>query len=267
MTDRVRLEIRDDVAYVTLDRADKRNALDWDLLVGLVDAAERIGRDASLRAVVLRGEGKAFCSGLDFPSFTKTPVRLARAFAKPRPGASNLFQEAALCFRRLPVPVIAVLHGSCFGGGLQIALGADFRFATPDCELSIMEAKWGLVPDMSGTITLRELLPMDVAMKLTMTGEVFDARRAKELGLVTEVVDDPLAAAEALVATIRTRSPDSVAATKALFHRTWLSSEDDALAAETLIQARLLAGGNAREAVRANLEKRPPRFKPRSFTR
>lgn len=130
-----------------------------------------------------------------------------------------------------------------------------------------MEAKWGLVPDMSGTITLRELLPMDVAMKLTMTGEVFDARKAKELGLVTEVVDDPLAAAEALVATIRTRSPDSVAATKVLFHRTWLASEDDALAAETLIQARLLAGGNAREAVRANLEKRPPRFKPRSFSR
>lgn len=115
MTERVRLEIRDDVAYVTLDRADKRNALDWDMLVGLVDAAERIGRDASLRAVVLRGEGKAFCSGLDFPSFTKTPVRLARAFAKPRPGASNLFQEAALCFRRLPVPVIAVLLAPASG--------------------------------------------------------------------------------------------------------------------------------------------------------
>ncbi len=260
--DRVRTEIRGDVAYVTLARADKLNALDWEMLVGLVEAARRIGRDRKLRAVILRGDGRAFSSGLDFPSFTSQPVRMVRGFLKYGT-KTNLFQEAAYCWRRLSVPVIAVLHGRCYGGGLQVALGADFRFATPDCELSILEAKWGLVPDMTGTVTLRELLPIDQAKLLTMTGRSFSGREAKELRLVTDVGEDPLAMAEALVVELRARSPDSVAATKHLFHETWLADERRAFAIESIRQLRLLLGRNQRVAMKANFAKRTPEFGPR----
>jgi len=176
-------------------RSDKYNALDWDMLCALVDTAEKIGRNKSLRAVILQGEGKAFCSGLDFPSFTKQPAKMVRGFLKYGVKTTNLFQEVAWCWRRLPVPVIAVIHGYCYGGGVQIALGADFRYTTPDCEFSILEAKWGLVPDMTGTVTLRELLPMDQAKLLTMTGRMFDGTEARALNLVTGVSADPLAEA------------------------------------------------------------------------
>lgn len=261
--ERVRLVVRDDRAYVTLARGDKHNALDWGILKGLVEAGERLEHERAVRGVILHGEGPSFSSGLDFPSFTKDPVRMVRAFAKLDPQAANLFQRAALVFRELSIPVVAVVHGRCYGGGLQIALGADFRIAAPDAEISILEAKWGLVPDMSGTVTLRELLPMDQAKLLAMTGRMLDGRSALAHGLVTQVSDDPMAAAEALVAELATRSPDAVAATKRLFHETWLADEGEALSRESVIQLGLLAGKNQREAMRANFEKRPPRFAPR----
>lgn len=263
MNERVRLDIRDDVAHVTLTRADKFNALDWDMLCALVDTAEEIGSNRSVRAVILQGEGKAFCSGLDFPSFTKQPARMVRGFLKYGVKTTNLFQEAAWCWRRLPVPVIAVLHGYCYGGGVQIALGADFRYATPDCEFSILEAKWGLVPDMTGTVTLRELLPMDQAKLLTMTGRMFSGTEARALNLVTGISADPLAEAEKLVAELRTRSPDAVAATKQLFHETWVAGVRRAFSKESRIQLGLLLGRNQRIATQANFSKQKPEFLPR----
>ncbi|MGB4343852.1 MAG: crotonase/enoyl-CoA hydratase family protein [Moraxellaceae bacterium] len=263
MTDRVRTEIRDDVAYVTMTRSDKYNALDWDMLCALVDAAERIGKDKSVRAVILQGEGKAFCSGLDFPSFTKQPARMVRGFLKYGVKTTNLFQEVAWCWRRLPVPVIAVIHGYCYGGGVQIALGADFRYTTAECEFSILEAKWGLVPDMTGTVTLRELLPMDQAKLLTMTGRMFSGAEARELNLVTGVSADPLAEAEKLVAEIKTRSPDAVAATKQLFHETWVAGVRRAFSKESRIQLGLLMGKNQKIAVQSNFRKEMPSFLPR----
>ncbi|MFN2561831.1 MAG: crotonase/enoyl-CoA hydratase family protein [Jatrophihabitans sp.] len=263
MTDRVPrvlLDVREGIAYVTLNRAEKYNGLDLPMLRGLVDVAGRVERDPSVRAVIFAGDGNSFCAGLDFASMGKAgPVALARAALKV-PGRTNLFQQACWVWRELPVPVIAVLHGHCFGGGLQLALAADFRFATPDCELSIMEGKWGLIPDMTGSVSLRELVPMDVAKRLTMTAEVFDGRRALELGLVTGVADDPLKEAEALAGELMTRSPDAIAMTKRLFHRTWTQSPRWAFWTETVLQARLMRGANHRIARNANLAKEAPVF-------
>jgi enoyl-CoA hydratase/carnithine racemase len=265
LPERVRVTMQDGIATVTLARADKYNGLDWDMLQGLVGAAKSIHKDRSVRAVILHGEGKAFCAGLDFGSFTKQPARALRAFVKLRPGSTNLFQEACWCWRRLPVPVIAAVHGPCYGGGLQIALAADFRVAAPDAELSVMEIKWGLIPDMTGTVTLRELLPLDVAKELAMTGRIVSGTEAKALGLVTRIADDPLAAARELALQISTRSPDAVAATKALFHQTWSAKIAQAFAAESRIQRKLLTGRNQRIAMKANLDKQTPQFLPRKF--
>lgn len=265
MSERVTVERRDGIAWVTLNRADKLNGLDWDMLNGLVAAAKTVRADRSVRAVILRGHGPAFCAGLDFGSFSKTPVRMLRGFLKYGVKATNLFQDACWCWRELPVPVLAVLHGRCYGGGMQIALCADFRFVTPDCELSIMEAKWGLVPDMTGSVTLRELVPIDVAKRLTMTGEILSGSEAKALNLVTEVSDDPTAAALALVEQLKTRSPDSVAASKALFQQTWHVAPNTAFGIESRLQRILLMGRNHSIARTANFKKEKPVFTDRSF--
>lgn len=262
---RVRVEIRDHVAYATMIRADKHNALDWDMFCGLVAAARSLRKDRLLRAVILQGEGASFCSGLDVPSFAKQPLKGLRIFLKYGIFTTNLAQEVAWAWRKLAVPVIAVVHGRCYGAGMQLALGADFRYAKPDAELSIMEVKWGLVPDMSGTVTLRELLPMDVAKELTMTGRILSGTQAKELGLVTHVVDDPLAAAEQFVAELKTRSPDAIAGAKALFHRSWNASVRGAFNHESWIQLRMFLSRNQRAAARANFAKEAPKFGPRQF--
>jgi enoyl-CoA hydratase/carnithine racemase len=261
---RVRLEVKDGIAWVRLSRPEKFNGLDWDLLQGLVGAARAVRRNPEVRAVILHGEGPAFSSGLDFGTFTRQPVRMVRAFLKYG-RSTNLFQEACWCWRKLPVPVIAVLHGRCYGGGFQIALAADFRIATPDCECSIMEIKWGLIPDMTGTVTLRELVPIDVAKQLTMSGRLFSGAEAKRLNLVTQVAEDPLAAAEAMALELMTRSPDAIAAAKSLFHRSWFASVRRAFAIESRIQFRLLRGDNQRIAMRANFDKKMPVFRTRRF--
>ncbi len=249
MAGRVVVERGDGLAHVRLARAEKLNGLDLPMLRGLVDAAREIRRDKSVRAVLLSGEGDAFSAGLDFASVAKQPAAVARAFAKvPRLQKLNLFQRCCWVWRDLPVPVVAALHGRCYGGGLQLALACDFRVASPDCELSVMEAKWGLIPDMTGSVTLRELVPIDVAKRLTMTAEVFSGARALELGLVTEVADDPLAGAEELAREVSARSPDAAGSAKRLFHRSWTASERKAFWVESREQARLLRTDNHRRA-------------------
>jgi enoyl-CoA hydratase/carnithine racemase len=261
VTDRVLLDVRDGVAYVTLNRADKYNGLDFAMFHGLVDTAKVIAADRDIRVVILAGAGRAFCAGLDFAAMTRTSgASQARAFLKLPGQKTNLFQQACWAWRELPVPVIAVLHGHCFGGGMQLALAADFRFATPDCELSIMEGKWGLIPDMTGSVTLRELVPMDVAKRLTMTAEVFDGRQALGYGLVTGVADDPLEEAEALAARLVARSPDAVALTKRLLHRSWTQAPRWAFWTESVLQARLMRSANHRIARAANLAKEVPTY-------
>ncbi len=251
------------IAQVRLNRPDKLNALTLDTLDALVATAHDLAGDPTLRGVVLGGEGRSFCAGLDFASVFRTPSRIATAFV-PRPWrGTNTFQEACWAWRRIPVPVVAAVHGHCFGGGLQIALGADFRITTPDAQWAVLEAKWGLIPDMGGIQALSQQVGMDVAKRLTMTGETVSGERAVELGLATEAADDPYATATALLDVIATRSPDSVAAAKRLFNRTWTAGERRTFARERLEQARLLVAKNTAIARRAALATVPATYRPR----
>ncbi len=262
ISERVSIEHHDHIARVALERAEKYNGLDLDMMHALVRAARQLKRERAVRAVILHGQGKAFCSGLDFASVTRQPRRILAGFL-PWWRKDNLFQRMCLAWRDLPVPVIAITHGYCFGGGMQLALGCDFRLSTPDCRFSIMEIEWGLIPDMGASVTLRDLVPVDVAMELTLTGRQFDASEALELNLLTAIDDDPMARAMELAETIASRSPHAVAAAKALLRDTRHISERRALHRERRLQARLLMGANQREAMRAKFEKRAPRFRDR----
>ncbi|PID44874.1 MAG: enoyl-CoA hydratase [Proteobacteria bacterium] len=242
MSRRTTLEIIDgSIAVVSLNRPDKYNGLDIEMFDSIVKTARKIKKNKAIRGVILRGEGKVFSSGLDVKKVTKSPVSITRLLVKPGRKISNLAQDVGYIWRQLPVPVIAVTHGMCYGGAFQIALGADFRYSTPDCEFSIMEGKWGLIPDMSGSVTLRELVPADVAKELTMTARVFDATEAKELGLVTRVSETPYDDALAFFKTLEERSPDAIGYAKQLFNTTRTVSDKAALAVETRLQIKLLS--------------------------
>lgn len=265
MSQRVSTEIVDGIAYVTMTRGEKFNGLDLEMFKALIAAARELKGNRDVRAVILNGDGPAFCSGLDFKSVGKNQTTFMLNFFRLPGRKTNMYQEVCWAWRELPVPVIAVLHGKCYGGGLQLALAADFRFSTPDCELSILEAKWGLIPDMTGSVTLRELLGMDVAKRLTMTGEFFDGTKAAELGLVTGVSQDPLKEAEALAEEIKGRSPDAVAYTKALFHKTNHLSPRTAFRIESRLQLRLLRSANHKIAKAAGMAKQVPEYVRRSL--
>src|SRR3954454_13650247 len=213
MSQRVTIEAADHVAVVTLNRPDKHNALDGAMFEGIVEAAGQVAQMPQVRAVVLRGAGPSFCSGLDVSAFGS----LDKILDRPAGQRSNLAQRACTDWIDVQAPVIAAVQGNCFGGGLQIALGADIRFASPDARLSVMESKWGLVPDMGITSTLPRLVRADVAKELTFTGRELTGREAAELGLVTRVADDPLAAALELAEQIAARSPDAIRAAKHLY--------------------------------------------------
>lgn len=263
MNDRVRVDCDGPVARVTLTRADRHNGMDFPMLDGVRAASRRLRRDRNVRAVILKGDGPSFCAGLDVKSVLGKPgVRLIALAALCSP-VRNCFQEWSLGWRDVPAPVIAAIHGNCFGAGLQLALGADIRIAMPDAKISVMEAKWGLIPDMGGTVLLRELVPIDVAKELTMTGRTLTGIEAHALGLVTHVSQDPVAHAEALAAEIATRSPDSVAASKFLLQEAWSRGTYRALAAERKWQRCVIGRKNQGIAVRRNLEKTDVPFEPR----
>ena len=258
-------ETTDGIARVRLTRPDKLNALTLQTLDELVATAHDLRRDRTLRAVVLSGEGPSFCAGLDFASAMRSPAGIVKAFV-PRPWrGTNTFQEACWAWRRLPVPVIAAVEGHCYGGGLQLALAADFRVATPDSEWSVLEARWGLIPDMTGVRTLAELVGIDTAKRLTMTAEVLTGKEAADLGLVTELAADPVAAATDLARQVAGRSPDSVAAAKRLFNATWTASPRATFARERLEQLVLLATANTRAAREAAFRKVAPTFGTRAL--
>lgn len=255
--------VTDGIAQVRLTRPDKLNALTLQTLDELIATARELRGDRSLRAVVISGEGESFCAGLDFASALRKPSRLAGAFL-PRPWrGTNTFQEACWAWRRLPVPVIAAVQGHCFGGGLQIALSADFRFASPDSEWSVLEGRWGLIPDMSGIEALSELVGIDTAKRLTMTAQMLTGKEAADLGLVTELAADPIVAAEAFARELTTRSPDALAAAKRLFNRTWHAGPRVTFFHERLEQAYLLATANTKAARTAAFKKVAPEYGPR----
>jgi enoyl-CoA hydratase/carnithine racemase len=251
---RVRIEVADHVAVVTLTRADKHNALDVPMFEAIVDAAQRLMSEPGVRAVVLHGDGPSFCSGIDVVSVMASSSGGLDGLTDPLRGeVPNWFQRAAYDWIRLPVPVIAALHGNCLGGGLQIALAADIRVATPDARLSVMEIKWGLIPDMSITRTLPRLVGIDVAKELTYTGRVLSGSEAGELRLVTHVVEDPLAAARGLAAEIAGKSPDAVRGAKRLLDEAWTGSAEETLSLEASIQLGLVGSPNQLAAVSAGL--------------
>lgn len=264
---RVVIEREGAYAHVILNRSSKHNAFDWGMFEALLSAANELAADRDVRAVFLRGDGPSFSSGLDVPSFGKTPIRALQVFFQPGSLQANIAQDVCLRWRRIGAPVFAVVHGNCFGAGLQLALAADFRFAHPEAKLSVMEAKWGLVPDMAGSVLLRELVGIDIAKMLTMTARVTGAEEALRYGLVTAVEADPLAAARKLADEIATRSPDAVAAAKALFQETWTAEESDALSVERRLQARMFASKNRRIAVKNVAAKNgtPTPYGPRRF--
>ena len=259
----VTTEINDGIAQVRLNRPDKLNALTLELLRELVDTAKELGKNHDLRAVVIAGEGDAFTAGLDFASVLRDPKKIVGAFL-PRPfRGTNLFQESVWAWRRLPVPVIAAVHGHCLGGGVQIALGADFRIAEPDSQWSILEGKWGIIPDMTGIRSLSEVVGIDTAKKLTMTAEQFSGERAYELGLVTELSADPVATATAFARKLSERSPDQLAAAKRLFNDTWYAPIKRTFSRERIEQLRLLFGENTKIAREAAFKREKPTYKPR----
>lgn len=256
MSDRVKLEIEGAVAIVRLNRPDKHNGMDIPMIQALIATARQLKNNREIRAVILTGEGPSFCAGIDTKSmFSGGPLKVALAFVPLLKPVANKYQNVCLIWRSLSVPVIAAIHGNCFGAGIQLALGADIRLATPDAKLSVMEAKWGLIPDMAGMLLLREVLPRDVAFELTTTGRIVPADEAKALGLITRVEADPLAAAKALAAQIATRSPDASAAAKRLFREVWSASEHRVLAGERRWQLRMLLGRNQRIATARNTGK------------
>ena len=271
MSEPVRVTSEGALAFVTLSRPDKHNGVDGAMLRAVVKAQRSVRKLPGVRAVILHGEGSSFCAGLDFKAVLSDPLTLTRLYMELwTPRRSNLFQAFSMGFRELGVPVIAAIHGNCFGAGLQLALGADIRIATPDAKLSVMEAKWGLVPDMGGPTLLRELVRIDVAKELTLTGRIVSGEEAQHLGLVTRVTPTPLEDARTLADEIAARSPDAVAAGKYLLQEAWHASEADALDAERRRQRQVIGGRNQRIAVRRNSGEPgapEPAFRPRRVTR
>jgi enoyl-CoA hydratase/carnithine racemase len=265
---RVRVAIEDHVATVTLSRPDKHNALDLPMFDGILAAAEEVRSARGVRAVVLHGEGPSFCSGLDIVSVMSAQSGIQGAGGDAGNGSSageiltvpNKFQRVAYDWVTLPVPVIAALHGNCLGGGFQIALGADIRFATPDCRLSVMEGKWGLIPDMSITRTLPRLVGIDVAKELTYTARVFSGEEGARLGVVTHLADDPLTAARELAEEIAGRSPDAVRRAKRLFEESWTGPAQETLRLEAELQLQLIGSPNQLAAVVAGVKREQPEF-------
>jgi enoyl-CoA hydratase/carnithine racemase len=273
MSDRVTVSVDAGVADVRLNRPEKRNALDGAMFLALAEAGERMKTEPGLRCVVLSGEGASFCAGLDFGSFQQMsdgdrPEGDRAEGERPagNPGSmadgriTHLGQQVAWVWQEVPVPVIAAVHGHALGGGIQIALGADIRIVHPEAQLSVREVHWGLVPDMTGTLTLSRLVRPDVAKELTFTARMVSGSEALALGLATRLSETPREDALAMAAEIAARSPEAVRGAKALFNRLFVAGAAEQLAEERRVISGLIGSPNQVESITANFERRPPTF-------
>ena len=272
MSDRVSCTIVDGVADVRLTRADKLNALDPAMFDALISTGALVAGDTSVRAVVLSGEGRAFCAGLDLTALSpQAPADGGKGDARGGPdvaagltrrygNVTSVVQQAVSVWAELAVPVIAAVHGHALGGGLQLALGADIRIVAPDAQLAMLEIQWGIIPDMTGTLVMPGLVGTDVAKDLTFTGRRISGVEAQRIGLATRLSETPLADALSLARTIASRSPAAIAAAKALLDQSPRRSRDEGLRAEQAAQAALLGSPNQGEAVTAYFERRDPHF-------
>lgn len=258
--DRVDVTIEDHVAHVQLNRPDKMNALDPAMFAAIVEAGQSLYDAKGVRCVVLSGVGRSFCAGLDLSSlgnhdrWNETPLT-ARTH-----GNCNSSQQAAMIWRKLPMPVIGAIHGVCFGGGLQIASGPEIRFVAPDARLAVMEAKWGLVPDMGGYVLWRGCVRDDVLRELTYTHREFNGEEAAQFGFATHVDPNPLQRAMALAKEIASKSPTATRRAKAISNRWYDMNEDEILLAESHANHELMFSRNQLEAIAAGMEKRPGEF-------
>jgi enoyl-CoA hydratase/carnithine racemase len=263
MNQRVVVEIEQGIADVRLARADKMNAFDDPMFTQLIEQGLRLKVMSGLRAVVISGEGKAFCAGIDLnvlEGFGDGAIAGAKDLARRTHGVANRFQYAVWVWREIPVPVIAAVHGVAFGAGLQLALAADMRYLGPETRMAVMEVKWGLVPDMCGTQLMRHLVREDIVRELTYTGRIFSAQEALDYGFATRLCPDPKQAAMAVAREIALRSPDAVRAAKRLLADADTLDHRSGLLAEALEQQKLIGGRNQRETVLAAMAKREPAF-------
>ena len=267
MSDIVTIDIDCGIADVRLNRPEKYNALSGDMFTAIIEAGESLASSLDVRAVVLSGNGPGFCAGLDFDSFqgmadaAESGSDVGSGLLQRDERPENHAQRPAYVWKTLPMPVIAAVHGVAYGGGCQIALGADIRIASPEAKFSVMEIKWGIIPDMSITQTLRDVVRLDVAKELTFTGRIVSAVEAERLGLVSHLAEDPLVTAKALAAEIAGRNPHAVRASKHLYEQSWHGDAETGLSLEATLQKDLLGSKNQIEAVHANFEKRTPVFR------
>ncbi|MEX1152892.1 crotonase/enoyl-CoA hydratase family protein [Parvibaculum sp.] len=268
MEERIKTTIVEGVADVRLSRADKMNALDDAMFMALLETGEKLKADKSVRAIVISGEGRAFCAGLDMGNFGRmasgereaNKSEVTGRLAQRTHGIANRAQYAALVWRDIPVPVIAAVHGVAFGGGFQVALGADMRFVAPGTRFSVMEIKWGLVPDMAGMYLMRGLAREDVIRDLTYTGRIFEADDALAYGFATRLCNDPHAEALTVAREIADKSPTAIRAAKRILNDAPDADAAAILLAESVEQDKLIGGAHQKEAIMANLEKRRPKF-------
>ncbi len=254
----VKLSLRNGIARVVLNRPTKHNSLDIEIITSLLEVLTTLNSSRDLRVVILSGSNHNFCSGLDVAGVMSDPKNIQWLLSSCDGYPHNKVQHLALGWRSLQVPVIAAIEGYCYGGGLQMAMGADMRIAHPDARLSVMEGRWGIIPDMGISVTARGCVREDVLLRMTVTAEVVDGEAAFSAGMVTEVNNDPLARAEELAELICKRSPDMVEATKRLLRDSYTQTDEERLALEEKLQRRLLGSPNQMEAVMANIEKRDP---------
>lgn len=265
MPDLVTIDITNHIADVRLNRPDKMNALSWDMFEAITAAGKQLAQDRSIRAVVLSGEGRSFCAGMDLENFTSD--QMDDMFGPGRGGFwPNYYQSPAYVWKSIPVPVICALHGAAYGGGFQIAMGTDIRIAHPETRLSLMEVKWGLIPDMSASVTLRDLVRLDIAKELTFTGRVVEGEEAQQVGLVTSLSDTPLETALEMAAVIAGKNPDTLARGKYMLENNWHGDAHQALSEEERLQAPILKSPNQVEAVFSAIERREANFSDRAFT-
>ena len=263
MNDRVSITVENHIADVRLARADKMNALDPAMFRGIIAAGEELAGTKGVRVVVLSGEGRSFCAGLDMASMAGSGASTSGgigSLTERTHGNANTFQQVAMLWRKLPMPVIAAVHGVCFGGGLQIASGADIRVVAPDARLAVLEMKWGLIPDMGGYALWRGLVRDDMLRELTYTNREFSGAEALSLGFATYVDENPHAKAMSIAAEIANRNPDAMREAKALFNEFADMDESAILMAESERQARVIRMPNQIEAVMAGMQKRAAAF-------
>ena len=263
MSENVTLRIDDNIATVTLNRPHKKNALTLDMLQTIADIGESLKSKKTLRCIIIKGSSGTFSSGIDVMNFStlSTDKNLLKSIMEPlKKKPYNKLQKPSMIWNEISVPVIAVLEGPVFGAGLQLALGADIRIASPNSLISIMETKWGLIPDMGISQHLPRLINYDQALLLTLTSEFIDAAEAKNLGLVTCCSENPYSTSLNLAATLSTKSPDAIKYSKFLYNNAWKERSQKTLKLEATLQTKLIGSPNQMEAVLANMEKRTPKF-------